>query len=72
MSDILKQVIKNNIYIVRQEYKLRDRNGVESTKEGKAYYGYNYGLGVACDNRLWTLSDVLTLECRSRVRAGKK
>lgn len=60
LSDILKQVIKNNIYIVRQEYKLRDRNGVESTKEGKAYYGYNYGLGVACDNRLWTLSDVLS------------
>ena len=48
--------LKRSIYIVRQDYVLEDDNGDQVTKTGLEYFGREYGIVVAADQKLWGLT----------------
>lgn len=60
MRQLVINSIKNSLYIVKQDYILESRNGEKKTQSGKTYFGRNYHIAMAANNKLWTTTSLLS------------
>lgn len=60
MKNLVLSALKDAVYVVRQEYYCLDDQGNKHYAPGKEYFGRRYGLAVAADGRLWSMSYVIS------------
>lgn len=60
MKNMVVTALKDAIYIVRQEYHCLDEQNNKLVAPGKPYFGRRYGVAIAAEGRLWTMSNVIS------------
>ncbi|MEZ5030518.1 MAG: hypothetical protein R2787_03880 [Saprospiraceae bacterium] len=60
MKNMVLSAIKDALFVVKQDYYIEDGNGNKTVSPGKDYFGRKYGIAVAANGRLWTMSSQIS------------
>ncbi|MFH0865873.1 MAG: hypothetical protein V1904_06740 [Bacteroidota bacterium] len=52
-DELIRESLQNMIYVIRQDYILKGKSGIEYGSGSKAEYGKLFSVGVYCDQKLW-------------------
>lgn len=57
-SNVVYKAVEPELFVIRQQYRLK-RQGQTYGRNGKAYYGESYSLGIKVSNGMYVLGDVM-------------